>query len=159
MPVVSQQQRKLIFAKRGQYGSEKKTPDKWKWIWESGWENKGKLPKFKRKRKINEVLTFEQHNEFIKENVEYITKKIVNDCWDCPFLGKSPDGMECDHPYFKDKGAYDNMIITHNNSHQKVPNECPLKQSSVTMIKKIELKKIKRIQSKEDPYGEENWDN
>jgi len=69
MPVKSQQQRKFIFAKRGQYGDEKHTPKEWKWVWEPGWENKGKLPKRVKKKKKNkrineQVLTFEQ---FINE--------------------------------------------------------------------------------------------
>jgi len=44
MPAKSQAQRGLIFSKRDQYGSKAKTPEKWKWIWDSDYENKGKLP-------------------------------------------------------------------------------------------------------------------
>lgn len=44
MPAKSQSQRGLVFSKRDQYGSEAKTPKKWKWVWEEEWENKGKLP-------------------------------------------------------------------------------------------------------------------
>lgn len=51
MPSVSQSQRGLIFSKRNRYGSENNTPKKWKWVWEEGWENKGKLPKYKKKNK------------------------------------------------------------------------------------------------------------
>lgn len=72
MPAVSQKQRGLIFAKRNQYGSESKTPNKWKWIWEEGWENKGRLPKYKKKKKIkktseNLIMSYEQFtNEWFK---------------------------------------------------------------------------------------------
>lgn len=38
MPSSSEQQRKFIFAKRGQYKSKENTPDKWKWIWGKEWE-------------------------------------------------------------------------------------------------------------------------
>lgn len=38
MPSRSKAQQKMIFARRKQYGSKEKTPDKWKWIWEKGWE-------------------------------------------------------------------------------------------------------------------------
>ena len=64
MPAKSQAQRALIFSKRDQYGSKKKTPKKWKWIWDEGWENKGKLPKRKKKKAkfVNESL-----NEFLNE--------------------------------------------------------------------------------------------
>jgi hypothetical protein len=69
MPAVSQQQRGLIFGKRNQYGSIENTPKKWKWVWEEGWENKGKLPKYKRKKKNkknneNKVITF---TEFLND--------------------------------------------------------------------------------------------
>ena len=61
MSAKSQLQRKLIFAKRGQYKTEKNTPKQWRWVWESGWENKGKLPiRIKRKKKVNECLSFSE---------------------------------------------------------------------------------------------------
>jgi hypothetical protein len=44
MPVQSESQRKMIFAKRSQYKNKEKTPDKWKWIWNKDYENKGSLP-------------------------------------------------------------------------------------------------------------------
>lgn len=44
MPAKSEQQRKLIFTRRSMYKTKAKTPDKWKWIWDKDWENKGKLP-------------------------------------------------------------------------------------------------------------------
>ena len=69
MPAKSQSQRRLIFGKRGKYGSEKNTPKKWKWIWEEGWENEGKLPK---KKKKNESVLLPKFSEF--ENKKYLTK-------------------------------------------------------------------------------------
>jgi len=38
MPSKSEQQRKFIFAKRSQYRSKEKTPEKYKFIWEKSWE-------------------------------------------------------------------------------------------------------------------------
>jgi hypothetical protein len=38
MPSKTEEQRKFIFAKRSQYGSNENTPKDWKWIWESEWE-------------------------------------------------------------------------------------------------------------------------
>lgn len=91
MPSKSQSQRGLIFGKRSKYGSIENTPKKWKWIWEEGWENKGKLPK---KKKMNEnVITF---SEFINEELQEGKSKgnqkygpvICNDC------GHKADGFE-----------------------------------------------------------------
>ena len=47
----------------------------------------------------------------------------------CKYFGVSMDGMECNHPSFKDtKAFYANMIITQENStNGKIPAECPLK--------------------------------
>ena len=46
MPAKSRQQLKLIYAIRGKYKSEEKTPKKWKWVWEDKWTdvNYKKLP-------------------------------------------------------------------------------------------------------------------
>jgi hypothetical protein len=68
MPARSQSQRGLIFARRDQYGSKKDTPKKWKWIWDDDWENKGKLPKKVKKKKVvseslNEFLSLGKLNE------------------------------------------------------------------------------------------------
>ena len=68
MPSKSQKQRALIFAKRNQYGSEENAPKQWKWVFEEGWENKGKLPKkvkkkLKKAKRINEVAKFEEFSK------------------------------------------------------------------------------------------------
>jgi len=60
MPSKSQSQRGLIFGRRNKYGSKKNTPKKWKFIWDEGWENKGKLP---------ESSIFPKFSEFINEKV------------------------------------------------------------------------------------------
>ena len=65
MPAVSQSQRGLIFSIRAKYKTEENAPKKWKWVFEEGWENKGKLPKYKKKKKskkINEgIITFSEY--------------------------------------------------------------------------------------------------
>ncbi len=46
----------------------------------------------------------------------------------CPFFKSNMDGMFCDHPYWLDKGSYENMIITHENSRDgEIPEKCPLR--------------------------------
>lgn len=63
MPASSQAQRRLIFGKRNQYKNEKRTPKKWKWIWDDDWENKGKLPeKVKKESRIYDFDTFVNEN-------------------------------------------------------------------------------------------------
>ena len=60
----------------------------------------------------------------------------ITECYfSCPFFGTSMDGMQCNHPYFEHRGAYDNMIITQDNSRDgKIPEECPLRKESLTII-------------------------
>jgi hypothetical protein len=38
MPSSTQRQRKFIFAKRRQYGSPSRTPERWRWVWGPEWE-------------------------------------------------------------------------------------------------------------------------
>lgn len=106
MPAKSQQQRKLIFAKRGQYGSIEKTPKKWKWVWEEGWENKGKLPEKVRKRKkisrktesiisftdyvMNEgLITIRGRVDVPEEDVQEVIDKVKS------WFEKNPDRTDC----------------------------------------------------------------
>ena len=65
----------------------------------------------------------------------------IKECYrSCPFYGYSMDGMECNHPYWQNKGAYENMIITHNNStNGKIPEKCPLRKSELTTIYKVSI--------------------
>ena len=67
-PTKSQSQRGLIFAKRNKYGSKENTPKKDKWIWDEGWENKGKLP--------NKVKNETVQNIVFKEN--FSRAKFIN---------------------------------------------------------------------------------
>ena len=61
-------------------------------------------------------------------------KKEVTSCfYNCTFFGKSVDGMECQHPYFKDKEPYSNMIITHENSRDTIPEKCPLRKEQLVI--------------------------
>lgn len=64
MPAKSQLQRALIFSKRAKYGSIDKAPKKWKWVFEAGWENKGKLPK-KVKKSNESIISF---SEFLNKS-------------------------------------------------------------------------------------------
>lgn len=54
MPAKSQQQAKLIFAKRGQYGTKANAPEEWKWVFDKEWTDDlemKKLPKKLKKQK------------------------------------------------------------------------------------------------------------
>jgi hypothetical protein len=62
--------------------------------------------------------------------------KEISQCSKCPFWGNSMDGMECRHPYWESKAAYENMIITQSNVGS-IPKECPLKNESVTTIVRL----------------------
>ncbi len=58
----------------------------------------------------------------------------IKECYHrCPLFQTTMDGMECGHPLWKDKGAYDNMIITHENSKGRVPDKCPLLKEELTV--------------------------
>ena len=63
-------------------------------------------------------------------------KKIeINTCYhSCPFFGVSMDGMNCNHPYWEEKSAYSDMIITQDNSRDgKIPEKCPLRNEQLTI--------------------------
>ena len=55
-------------------------------------------------------------------------KKEITGCFhNCSFYNRSMDGMECDHPYFRDKPSYSNMIIEQKHiSTNLIPEKCPL---------------------------------
>ena len=66
--------------------------------------------------------------------------KITGCYHSCSFFGNSMDGMQCNHPYWKDKGAYENMIITQVNSRDgKIPEKCPLKNEQLTIVYKLDV--------------------
>ena len=63
---------------------------------------------------------------------------IINQCYSgCNFHTNSMDGMYCGHPYFDSQETYSNMIITHENSRERVPDECPLRKESLTINYKL----------------------
>lgn len=66
--------------------------------------------------------------------------KIKKCYYSCPFYGTSMDDMQCNHPYWEDKGAYDNMIITQDNSKDgKFPEKCPLRIEPLIIQKQYSL--------------------
>lgn len=72
---------------------------------------------------------------------------VVESCFHgCPFF--STEGMEhlmlCEHPYWHDKGSYAGAIITHDNSHGRVPDKCPLKREPIAVVRTVGLRKDKR---------------
>jgi len=101
--------------------------------------------KKKKKKKTNEsVVSFT--NSLVLENITNLnikTKeygKSVKECFHgCPFFGGGKE-MECDHPYWDGKG-YANMIITQDNSHGRVPDECPLREGGIKIVKYVYLDK------------------
>lgn len=66
--------------------------------------------------------------------------KITKCYHSCPFFENSRGGMQCNHPYWKDKGAYENMIITRDNSREgNLPENCPLKKEDLTIVYKLDV--------------------
>jgi len=80
----------------------------------------------------------------------------VKQCYHkCPFFGISMDGMVCDHPYWKDKKPYENMIITQDNSKNgRIPDKCPLREDKLIQEFKLKeenkMRKEKRVEVKTD---------
>lgn len=65
---------------------------------------------------------------------------ITECCRSCLFFRVSMDGMECGHPYWKDKGAYENMIITQDNSvGGKIPDKCPLRNEDLMVVYRLKV--------------------
>lgn len=56
----------------------------------------------------------------------------------CPFFGTSNNEMGCWHPYWNDKGVYENMIITQENSRNgNIPELCPLRSGELNRTYKL----------------------
>lgn len=68
---------------------------------------------------------------------------VITNCYhSCPFWANSMDGMYCDHPYWNDKEAYNNMIIDQDNSRDgKIPPLCPLRNEDLTIKFQLTLGK------------------
>ncbi len=69
-----------------------------------------------------------------------VVKEIKECIHRCPFYGSSMDGMECNHPHFDDKGAYDNMIISQSDIG-KIPIKCPLRRKKLIIEYKVNYEK------------------
>lgn len=73
MPSKSPEQQKMIFAKRSQYKTKENAPDKWKWVFEKGWDKleETKIP-------AEEVAEAEEvGDEFIKKIKNKNTTNLV----------------------------------------------------------------------------------
>ncbi len=73
--------------------------------------------------------------------MRFVNEKIVKVCYhECLFFGTDMDGMKCNHPYFEDKGAYEDMIISQENSRDgKIPEKCPLRNGKTEVVLRIKL--------------------
>ena len=77
--------------------------------------------------------------------MKYVKEVVTRCCYhSCNFFGTDMDGMKCTHPYFEDKGAYENMIISQNNSRDgNIPEKCPLRnniEGDTEVVLRIKLK-------------------
>lgn len=72
----------------------------------------------------------------------YVKEKIVTECFHgCQFFGTNGHIMECKHPDFDSKDWKSKLIISHDNSKGRVPDECPLRQGATEVVLRIKLKK------------------
>ena len=71
MPASSETQRKYIFSLRGKYKTQSATPKKYKFIWDKGWENKGKLPEKVEETKMKKLNEYEYDPETGHKIVSY----------------------------------------------------------------------------------------
>jgi len=74
----------------------------------------------------------------------YYKDSPVKECYHgCPFFALESHLMKCQHPHFtEDKKAisfYENLIINHENSRNRVPDNCPLKNENVEIILRVHL--------------------
>jgi hypothetical protein len=120
MPTVSQKQRGLIFGKRNQYGSEAKTPKRWKWIWEEGWENKGRLPKYKKRNKKNIAKNVNENK--IMHFDEFVEKKFKNGDEDDEDTG-SGSGVILNYEWSKTIGKAEIAAKTAGLKYKKLADE------------------------------------
>jgi len=73
---------------------------------------------------------------------KYVKMIVVHECYhSCPFFNNVGQEMQCDHPFYLDKAnmktAYDNLIITQQNSRGRVPDACPLKRELSTSVETV----------------------
>jgi hypothetical protein len=146
MPTVSQKQRGLIFGKRSQYGSEAKTPQRWKWVWEEGWENKGKLPKYKKRKRKN--VTKKVNENKIMHFDEFVKKKFKSDDEDDEDAGSS-SGVILNYEWSRNIGKAENAAKTAGLKHRKLADEWfrLLKKMKKDIVPKEEVDaKLKQVE-------------
>ena len=73
--------------------------------------------------------------------MRYVKTLTVKSCYHaCTFFATDMDGMMCCHPEFDGKNAYDNRIITQQNSRGgNIPEKCPLRKGNTEIITQIKL--------------------
>jgi len=77
----------------------------------------------------------------MKKTILKVISQEVTSCYNsCHFFHNSTDGMYCNHPHFDDKDVWDCYIISQENSHGRVPDDCPLKNYDTEITHKIKIK-------------------
>lgn len=72
-----------------------------------------------------------------------ITTTVVSSCRNaCPFFQvvDMEHIMLCGHPHWLGHGAYAGTIITHENSNDRVPDECPLRKGEARITQVVKLR-------------------
>ncbi len=116
MPAKSQQQLKMIYARRNRYKSEDKTPKKWKWIWDEDWTDVSfkdlpeKIEEFKYNRDVYIDLLSEE-SEFTKDELERMSDREIKDLYDALYLETTiDDDTDDDTDSFSDDLYAENLI-------------------------------------------------
>jgi len=72
----------------------------------------------------------------------YVTEKVVEQCFhSCNFFSTGGHIMECTHPDFGAVEWEKKLIITQDNSRDRVPDKCPLRNGATEIVLRIKLKK------------------
>jgi hypothetical protein len=72
---------------------------------------------------------------------KYVNEKEVTQCYhSCPFFKLEGNLMTCGHPKFEGGDPYDSLIISQDNSRDRVPDKCPLREETVDVILRVKLK-------------------
>jgi len=71
----------------------------------------------------------------------YVKEEEIEQCYhSCKFFDTSENIMQCTHPDFEDAKWEDKLIISHENSRGRVPDECPLRKGALEVVIRIKLK-------------------
>jgi hypothetical protein len=74
--------------------------------------------------------------------MRYVSEKVVEQCFHaCYFFHTSGHIMQCNHPDFEEMEWEKKLIITQDNSRDRVPDKCPLKKGQTEVVLRIKLKK------------------